>query len=177
MALIKHEASDGPQPKHTTVVDMVDPEEVHSVNGGALSSGHMPPMWQVPLSLNKSAARRMEKGNDKGYPIHNWRSGIHDPLFIRDRYNHALQHLQMLGNGDMSIDDAQGNADGVTWFCAMINEALRLYPGAVHAAFYAEPRQEKTTDQNTWWWQRTEWFKRAKLALDVLAGKIKKGEF
>ncbi len=109
----------------------------------ALSSGSVPSIWQVPLSLLESAARRMQKGNDKGYPIHNWRSGLDDPAFLRDRANHAATHLMRLLNGDNSVDDAQGNADALTWACCLINEALRLHPEVVKKAFYSEARGEK----------------------------------
>jgi hypothetical protein len=118
--------------------------EIHGVGTSkALSSGNVLPLWQVPLSLMESAARRYQKGNDKGYPIHNWRSGLGDPAFLRDRANHAAIHLMRLLNGDVSVDDFQGNADALTWFCAMINEAIRLQPEAVAKAFYAESRGEK----------------------------------
>jgi len=124
--------------------DNLGKDRIHETGkSGALSSGHVPAMWQVPLSLTLSCARRMTKGNDKGYSIHNWRKGLGDVNFIRDRANHALQHLIMLMNGDMTIDDAQGNSDGLSWFVAMINEALRLHPEAVAAAFYSESRDEK----------------------------------
>ena len=109
----------------------------------ALSSGQVLPMWQVPLSLMEAAARRYLKGNEKGYPIHNWRSGLGDPLFIRDRANHAMVHMARLLNGDTSVDDLQGNVDAVVWFAAMMCEALRLYPETVKQAFYNEPRGEK----------------------------------
>jgi len=108
----------------------------------ALTSGEVPPMWQVPLSLLAAAARRYQKGNDKGYPIHNWRSGLDDPAFLRDRSNHAAIHLMRLLNGDNSVDDAQGNVDALTWFCAMANEAIRLHPDVWGKAFYIESRGE-----------------------------------
>jgi hypothetical protein len=130
---------------HTTHVDQIEPA-IHAVGENkALSSGHLPPNWQVPESLIASCARRVKKGNDKGYPIHNWRSGLDDALFLRDRSNHAVRHLLHLVNGNMSIDDAQGNVDALSWFCAMINEALRLHPETVAKAFYSEPRQEVVT--------------------------------
>ena len=117
---------------------------IHSVGESkALTSGFVPPLWQVPASLMAAAARRFYKGNEKGYPIHNWRGGLGDSAFLRDRANHAAVHLMRLLNGDTSVDDAQGNADALTWFCAMINEAIRLHPEAVAAAFYNEPREER----------------------------------
>lgn len=118
-------------------------ENIHTTGSSkALSSGHVLPMWQVPLSLLESVARRMKKGNDKGYPIHNWRSGLDDLAFLRDRASHAAYHLMYLLNGDHSVDDAQGNVDALTWFCAMINEAIRLHPEVVEKAFYSEARGE-----------------------------------
>lgn len=125
-----------------------DPQSAHGTGkSGALSSGHVLPHWEVPLSLDESAARRMDKGheNDK-YPIHNWRSGLGDVAFLRDRAGHAKVHLVRFLNGDNTVDDAQGNVDALTWFCAMINEALRLHPDTVAKAFYAEPRGENGSD-------------------------------
>ena len=109
----------------------------------ALSSGSALPLWQVPHSLREAAARRMLKGNEKGYPIHNWRGGLDDVEFLRDRYNHASKHMDMIGNGDFTIDDAEGNADAVVWFMCVYLEALRLHPTVVQAAFYNSPRNEK----------------------------------
>lgn len=118
--------------------------QIHSAGpSGALTSGERLPIWQTPLSLIESFARRAKKGNDKGYPIHNWRSGLGDHLFLRDRGNHAATHLLRLLNGDLSVDDAQGNVDALVFFMGVLNEALRLHPEAVAQAFYAEARDEK----------------------------------
>ena len=118
--------------------------EVRSVGRrGALTSRAVLPFWQVPLSLLESVARRYAKGNGKGYPIHNWRIGLDDPAFLRDRANHAAVHFMRLLNGHNEVDDAQGNLDAVGWWCAMANEALRLYPEVWAATFYAESREER----------------------------------
>lgn len=118
-------------------------ETVRAVGAsGALTSGNVAGIWKVPVSLLESAARRMDKGTDKGYPIHNWRGGLDDPAFLRDRFNHAATHLMRLGNGDNSLDNAQGNLDALTWFCAMLNEAIRLHPDVVEKTFYSDARGE-----------------------------------
>lgn len=109
----------------------------------ALSSGAVLPLWQVPLSLLEAAARRYAKGNEKGYPIHNWRSGLDDAVFLRDRANHAMTHFMRLLNGDTSVDDAQGNVDAIAWFCGLACESLRLAPETWDAAFYNSPRGER----------------------------------
>lgn len=116
---------------------------------GALSSGKAPSFWQMPLSLAESFARRADEGNmpkegREPYPIHNWRTGLSDPKFIRDRYNHFIKHAFKLGNGVIDEeDDTQGNIDAVAWFAGFINEAQRLHPEAVAQAFYSECRGEK----------------------------------
>lgn len=115
----------------------------------ALTSGSLPPLWQVPLSLLEAAARRYGKGNDKGYPIHNWRGGLDDAAFLRDRANHAATHFYRLLNGDNSVDDAQGNVDALIWFGSLACEALRLHPDTWAAAFYAEARNEKLNTNRT----------------------------
>lgn len=111
---------------------------------GALSSGDYVPHWEVPGSLDESAARRMAKGHKNGkYPIHNWRSGLDDIAFLRNRATNAKRHLNRFLNGSMEgDDDAQGNIDGLTWFCAVMNEALRLHSDTVALAFYGESRGE-----------------------------------
>lgn len=123
------------------------PAHIHPAGpSGALSSGDVPPLWQCPLSLIESFGRRALRGNLKGYDIHNWRSGLSDGIFLRDRAGHALRHLMMLLNGsgaDDEVDPVQGNIDALTFFCGLINEAYRLDPEAVKLAFYAEPRGEK----------------------------------
>lgn len=106
------------------------------------------PFDQMPLSLAESYARRAREGNipKEGrtpYPIHNWRKGLDDHLFIRDRFNHFLKHAMKLGNGIVDEeDDTQGNADAIAWFAGFINEAIRLHPEAVKKAFYSECREE-----------------------------------
>ena len=124
-------------------------ETVSVGDSGALSSGKSLPFWQAPLSLMESYARRalegtLPKENREPYPIHNWRTGLNDPLFIRDRYNHFIKHAMKLGNGiEDSEDNVQGNIDAITWFAGFINEAVRLHPEAVADAFYSDPRGEK----------------------------------
>jgi len=96
----------------------------------------------------ESYARRALEGNlpkegRKPYPIHNWRKGLSDPLFIRDRFNHALKHMIKIGNGiEDDEDNTQENIDAISWWAGFINEAQRLYPEAVKSAFYSECREE-----------------------------------
>src|SRR6266478_2826188 len=69
--------------------DHLGKDRIHETGkSGALSSGHIVPIWQVPFSLILSCARRMLKGNEKNYSIHNWRKGLDDIKFLRDRLNH-----------------------------------------------------------------------------------------
>lgn len=140
MALMNKQSTENEPAKKSVEIT----NNIHTVGKGkALSSGERPAYWQVPESFLAAAARRMQKGNDKGYPIHNWRSGLDDVEFLRDRANHAVRHLLHFLNGNVIVDDAQGNIDALSWFCAMINEALRLHPDVVEKAFYSEPRGEK----------------------------------
>lgn len=109
---------------------------------GALSSGDVLPIWEVPVSAMEAVARRMGKGHK--YPLFNWRKGLGDVAFMRDRTNHAMKHFMMFANGSTEGDDTpQGNVDAVAWWVAFMSEAIRLYPDIVKAAFYAESRDEK----------------------------------
>lgn len=109
---------------------------------GALTSGDVAPIWEVPVSALDAIARRMGKGHK--YPLFNWRMGLDDIAFLRDRTNHTARHLLLFSNGSTQGDDsAQGNVDAVAWWVAMMSEALRLYPETVAKAFYAEARGEK----------------------------------
>lgn len=131
------------------MIELKKGQAVHSVGAsGALSSGKALPFWQMPLSLAESYARRalegaLPKEGREPYPIHNWRKGLSDPVFIRDRFDHFLKHAIKLGNGITDAEDGvQGNADAIAWFAGFINEAIRLYPDAVKEAFYNECRGE-----------------------------------
>ena len=135
------------------MIELKKGQAVHSVGvSGALSSGKALPYWQMPLSLAESYARRALDGNapKEGrtpHPIHNWRGGLNDAKFIRDRYNHCVKHVLKLGNGITDEeDDVQGNIDAITWFAGFINEAQRIYPDAVKEAFYNECRGEQFSE-------------------------------
>lgn len=108
---------------------------------GALSSHHALPHWQVPLSLSESMARRI---NSK-YPVFNWRKGLDDVVFIRERADHALTHFKKLtmGHCDMEDPELRDHIDAVTWFCGFINEVARLCPKKLDEAFYSESRGEE----------------------------------
>lgn len=119
---------------------------------GALSSGKPLPIWQMPMSLVLSYARRalegiLPKEGRTPYPIHNWRKGLNDPKFIRDRYYHFMVHSLKLGNGVTDEEDTiQGNIDAITWFAGFINEVERLHPEALQEAFYSECRGEQFSE-------------------------------
>lgn len=105
----------------------------------ATSSHEALPFWQVPLSIEESIARRIKKSQHETF---NWRRGLGDVEFIRDRAGHALEHLKALTMGKFDEEDKthQDHIDALSWFCMFINEAMRLHPGKVIEAFYSEWR-------------------------------------
>lgn len=106
---------------------------------GAMSSGSYLPYEQVPRSLTDAAARRLKKGQDKGYEVFNWRKGLSDPEFIRDRFRHFKNHIEDLVNDTDTEDDMQGNVDAMAWFVMLLCEADK---DAVAKAFYHELRKK-----------------------------------
>ena len=119
----------------------VEKDKIKNVGtSGAQSSGFYLPFEQVPWSLIESAARRIAKGQEKGYEVFNWKKGLNDPEFLRDRFRHFLNHVNAVVEGIVDHDDLRGNADAMTWFMMLLNEAIKVYPDAVHKAFYHEER-------------------------------------
>lgn len=113
---------------------------------GAMTSGSLPPLELVPLSLDMAVARRMQKGLDKGYPRGNWMKGLDDPDFIRDRMRHFRAHLGWLmtwGQGGQAAawkagDDLQATVDAVAWGAAFMAEASENYMPAFAMAMTGE---------------------------------------
>lgn len=105
-------------------------------------------LWRVAaLPLMEGIDRRMEKADNKpdgGYAIHNWKEGLDDVTFLRDRVGHTLVHLLRLMGGSVDGDDSvQGNSDALSWGAMFIAETVANHKEAWEKAFYAEPRGEK----------------------------------
>lgn len=88
-------------------------------------SSEVLPYDLVPPVLFEEVARRFALGLKK-YGRDNWRKGLADPDYLRDRANHAMQHLlnymHNLNNGE---DFAIENLAAVGWAVAVLLEAER----------------------------------------------------
>lgn len=102
--------------------------------GKALSSGKYLPYEEIPRSLNDAVARRLQGGQDKGYPALNWRQGLNDPVWLRERWRHFRNHVMDVEEGIVTEDGLQGNGDAMAWFVMVFVEAVKLHPEAVAEA-------------------------------------------
>lgn len=124
------------------------PSDVKMIGKAATSGVARHRLWRVAaLPLMEGIDRRMEKADAKpngGYAIHNWKEGLDDITFLRDRVGHTLVHLLRLMSGSVDGDDSvQGNSDALSWGAMFIAEAVANHKEAFEKAFYTEPRGEK----------------------------------
>lgn len=78
-----------------TSPDPVAKDDRHAFASGAMSSGMKPRYDLIPTYALERMARRFAEGAAK-YGENNWQKGVNDPAFIRDRINHAIEHLLIL---------------------------------------------------------------------------------
>lgn len=79
----------------------------------------------LPPILLEQVAKRFEAGAVK-YGPENWRKGLADTEYLRDRANHALQHLLNYIHGiDNGGDGPTENLAAVGWAVAVLLEAER----------------------------------------------------
>jgi len=70
---------------------------------GAKSSEERPRYDLIPREALEREAIRMAEGA-ASHGANNWRLGVHDPDFIRDRVNHLIDHALRYAAGDRSED-------------------------------------------------------------------------
>lgn len=80
-----------------------DQSDHHRFASGARSSEVKPDYRLIPQPALRRLATRFRLGADH-YGENNWRSGLQDPSFLRDRLNHAIEHLALYSNGDRTDD-------------------------------------------------------------------------
>ena len=103
---------------------MANPEMI-SFSSGARSSA-APRYDLVPRVLLDAVERRFALGAKK-YGDNQWRAGLHDPEFLRERANHALTHLlNYIYGTDNGEDSPEDNLAAVGWAVAVLLEAARL---------------------------------------------------
>jgi len=74
---------------------MKDEEKTIS-DSGATSSGKKPRFDQLPPSALRRIAERARLGVEK-HGERNWEKGLFDNAFMKDRFNHAVDHLIQAG--------------------------------------------------------------------------------
>lgn len=75
----------------------------HVFGSGASSSTEKPRYDLVPLTALRRLAERFGYGARK-HGDHNYRKGLFDVAFIRDRQNHMIEHAVKYAQGDRSAD-------------------------------------------------------------------------
>jgi hypothetical protein len=84
---------------------------------GAKSSAERPRFDLCePIAMERWAAR-MAKGA-ASHGERNYQKGVNDPVFLRDRINHLIQHAMRYANGDRSDDHlgaVMANAGMLIW--------------------------------------------------------------
>ena len=82
---------------------------MHVFASGAKSTEEKERFDLVPLVAIKAIAQRLGYGASR-HGEKNYEKGWNDPVFIRDRKNHAFEHLVHYINGDTTADK-DGNVD------------------------------------------------------------------
>lgn len=88
---------------------------------GATSSTEKPRYDLIPKTALQRLAERFGYGAKK-HGDHNYKQGVNDPAFIRDRINHLIEHAVNYANGDRSTD----HLGAVLCNAAMLAELERL---------------------------------------------------
>jgi hypothetical protein len=70
---------------------------------GASSSEQKPRYDLIPPEAMLALALRFALGA-RVHGDRNYEKGCHDPVFVRDRYNHMIEHALKAANGDTSED-------------------------------------------------------------------------
>ena len=78
-------------------------EEKKTFSSGATSTSEKPRYDLIPVAALRRLANRFGYGAEK-HGDHNYKRGAEDPVFIRDRKNHMIEHATKYANGDRSID-------------------------------------------------------------------------
>lgn len=74
------------------------PVTMHAFHSGAKSTVEKPRYDLIPRQALSAIANRLGYGVAR-HGENNWKKGASDPAFIRDRKNHAIEHLINYANG------------------------------------------------------------------------------
>lgn len=72
-------------------------------SSGAKSSVEKPRFDLIPLVALRAVAARFAYGAER-HGANNYEKGANDPLFVRDRCNHLIEHAMKAASGDTSED-------------------------------------------------------------------------
>lgn len=101
---------------------------VQDTKTGAKSSFKALFFQDIPPELLRRIAKRYTDGHVKyGQGVYNlnWRTGLDNPEYVAERFNHLWTHLiNFLENGN-ELDD---NLGAIAWSCGFLMEVERLYP-------------------------------------------------
>lgn len=79
------------------------PKNVTVFASGASSSEEKPRYDLIPVEAMEANAKRFAHGASR-HGDRNYENGWNDPAFIRDRFNHMLEHAMKAAAGDTSED-------------------------------------------------------------------------
>jgi hypothetical protein len=103
---------------------------------GAMSSFKALFFHDIPPEVLFALANRYTGGHRKygvGHININWKTGLDDPEYIADRYNHAVTHL--ISNTDLDLAEQDEHLEGALWNVAFLIVAKKRCPKAFKEAF------------------------------------------
>ncbi len=116
---------------------MQDNEDIKTFSSGAQSSSSKAGYWMVPFCVLRAIAQRFDLGAKK-YDAHNWKRGCNDPEFMRDRFNHMIEHAFKFLEGGDEEDDIEGSIVAVLINAVFLTYWTIMHRTAVMAAFPTE---------------------------------------
>ena len=81
----------------------------------------IPAIDSIPIHSALAIGRIFDEGEPK-YGRDNWKHGVGDPVYQRERLKHAMVHLQLWANGNRD----EAHLAKVAWFCVTQLELERL---------------------------------------------------
>ena len=111
----------------------------HAFPSGAKSSVKMPDYSKCPKEAIQAITRRFDLGEAAGYTWEwndeglrgNYERGLNDPEFVRDRFNHAVDHLlkfKVPGGTLADLDGAICNLAMLCWFAKHGTGLAKAFP-------------------------------------------------
>lgn len=109
-------------------------DDVKTFSSGAQSSSSKAGYWMIPFVVLRAVAQRFDLGALK-YDAHNWKRGCNDPAFMRDRFNHMIEHAFKFTEGGDEEDDIEGSIIAVLINAVFLTYWTIMHRKAVEAAF------------------------------------------